>query len=530
MATQPGTSYDEIPYESQAFHETHPDRLASLAALHGLDAPPIATARVLEIGCAGGGNLIPLALALPEATFVGIDLSSRQVEEGRAIVSGLGLTNVALSVGDVAEAESGAIAGAFDYIICHGVYSWVPAPVRAAILARIRRQLAPTGVALVSYNVYPGWHGLGALREAMLFHAAGLPPESTPAQRAAAVRELLDELVANQVDPNTPYAQFLRREVGQLKDKRDSYLLHEYLEAENQPFRFHEFREAAAGHGLAYLTDARHRMTPAFQDPPVQAALSRLSADPLRQEQYLDEIRNRTFRRSLLVHEGRSPAPPRPEALAGLRAIALAGPVNPRPEVHSDRVEEFRTPDGQAGLAAGSPAAKATLLALAAQWPRSVSVPELRSRAADLLDAGAPGGRAAVGPDAPGVEAVLLRGFGAGVVELTTFDPPAALDLSLRPTASPYARLQAESGNRVTNLRHRVAELSAFDRLVLGLADGTRDRGELTDDLVAACLTGTFPLNRDGRPIADAIEVRGIMERSLEPSLLRLRGSLLLVD
>jgi SAM-dependent methyltransferase len=528
MATQPGTSYDEIPYESQAFHEAHPDRLATLARVHGLAAPPVASARVLELGCAGGGNLIPMALALPEATFVGIDLSARQIADGRAIVDRLGLENVALHVGDVAAAEPGA--GEFDYIICHGVYSWVAAPVREAILARIGRQLAPEGVALVSYNVFPGWHGLGALREAMLFHVAGLPEGAGPAERAAAVRRLLDELVTHQPEPNSPHAQFLRREIAQIQAKGDSYLLHEYLEAENQPFRFSEFARAIGRHALAYLTDARHRMTPAFQDPPVGPALLRLSGDVLRQEQYLDDFRNRTFRRSLLVHAGRTPAAPRPEALAGLRAIALAGPVNPQPDLHSDAVEEFRTPDNSGGLASRSPAVKATLLALAAHWPRSVPVAELRSRAADLLESGPPAARRPAAPDAPGVEEVLLRGFGAGVVELTTFEPPAALDLSLRPTASPYARLQAEQGNRVTTLRHRIAELSAFDRLVLGLADGTRERPELVDDLVAACLRGAFPLNRDGLPIADAIEVRQVMERSLEPSLLRLRGSLLLVD
>jgi hypothetical protein len=169
-------------------------------------------------------------------------------------------------------------------------------------------------------------------------------------------------------------------------------------------------------------------------------------------------------------------------------------------------------------------------MALGAQWPRSVPVAELRSRVADLLDSPPPGARRAAEPDPPPIEDVLFRCYRVGAVGLTTFEPPAALDISRRPTASAYARLQAERGNRVTNLRHRVAELSAFDRLVLGLADGTRERGELVDDLVAACLGGTFPLHRDGQPIADAIEVRQIMERSLEPSLLRLRGSLLLVD
>src|SRR5439155_909713 len=67
--------YDEVPYESRAFTETHPDRLATVATLFGLKPPPVEKCRVLELGCADGTNLIPMAIGLPEGTFVGVDLS-----------------------------------------------------------------------------------------------------------------------------------------------------------------------------------------------------------------------------------------------------------------------------------------------------------------------------------------------------------------------------------------------------------------------------------------------------------------------
>jgi hypothetical protein len=41
-----------------------------VAALHGLDAPPVTRCRVLELGCASGGNLIPMAGTLPDCRFV----------------------------------------------------------------------------------------------------------------------------------------------------------------------------------------------------------------------------------------------------------------------------------------------------------------------------------------------------------------------------------------------------------------------------------------------------------------------------
>ncbi len=69
-------SYDEIPYFSDPFPQTQPSVLASVAALLGIEAPPVDHCRVLEIACAGGGNIIPMAQELPGSHFVGIDLSA----------------------------------------------------------------------------------------------------------------------------------------------------------------------------------------------------------------------------------------------------------------------------------------------------------------------------------------------------------------------------------------------------------------------------------------------------------------------
>jgi tRNA G46 methylase TrmB len=98
------TSYDEVPYVSHPFAQSHPDRLAAVAALLGLRPPPVECCRVLELGCASGGNLIPMAEALPEGTFVGVDLSERQVAEGQKAVAALGLHNIrlhAISITDI---------------------------------------------------------------------------------------------------------------------------------------------------------------------------------------------------------------------------------------------------------------------------------------------------------------------------------------------------------------------------------------------------------------------------------------------
>ena len=94
-------SYDEVPYPSGAFEQTHPDRLATVATLFGMKPAPIERCRVLELGCASGGNLVPMAHALPGASFLGVDISSREIADGLPWIERLGLRNLRLEQGDI---------------------------------------------------------------------------------------------------------------------------------------------------------------------------------------------------------------------------------------------------------------------------------------------------------------------------------------------------------------------------------------------------------------------------------------------
>src|SRR5690348_7663134 len=94
-------SYDEVPYPDLCYLQTHPDRLAVLGKLLGMTPAPIESCRVLEIGCAGGSNLIPMADGLRGSTFVGIDLSSVQIERAQSFTSQLGLSNITFQAIDM---------------------------------------------------------------------------------------------------------------------------------------------------------------------------------------------------------------------------------------------------------------------------------------------------------------------------------------------------------------------------------------------------------------------------------------------
>ena len=89
-------SYDDVPYAGAAFPQTHPDRLVTLARLYGGEPQDVERSRVLELGCGDGGNLIPMAYVLPDATLVGFDLNAAAVEHGRRTIEELRLGNIHL--------------------------------------------------------------------------------------------------------------------------------------------------------------------------------------------------------------------------------------------------------------------------------------------------------------------------------------------------------------------------------------------------------------------------------------------------
>ena len=91
------SDYDDLPYLSLPIAFTQPTHLVALATLHGLAAcPDPERARVLELGCASGGNLLPLAARWPMARFLGVDLSARQIADGNRRIQYFQLENVTL--------------------------------------------------------------------------------------------------------------------------------------------------------------------------------------------------------------------------------------------------------------------------------------------------------------------------------------------------------------------------------------------------------------------------------------------------
>ncbi|HEY2147423.1 MAG TPA: class I SAM-dependent methyltransferase, partial [Pirellulales bacterium] len=309
------TSYDEVPYPRLAFPLTHPSHLATIGRLLGLASADVENCRVLELGCASGANLVPLAYALPKSRFVGIDFSERQVSDGREFIAALGLSNVSLERLDILhvaeslrdsdcasgrDAATRAGAGPFDFIIAHGIYSWVPDPVKEALLAACRALLAPCGIAYVSYNCYPGCKTRDMLRQMCQYHGRNA---TGPRDYAATTRRFLDFMQTALSGGDGAYRAVLRQHVGDLAEVPDEVLLHDDLERDNDPRFFHEFMSHAARHRLAYLGDAYFGQMFGAGIKPESLEKIRRAGDRLGFEQYLDFLYGRSLRTTLLCRE-----------------------------------------------------------------------------------------------------------------------------------------------------------------------------------------------------------------------------------
>ena len=466
------TAYDEVPYPGLPHTETHLDHLAVIGKLHGMAPVPPERCRVLEIGCGDGANLIPMADQYPQSEFLGIDLSERAIARGRADAAELALQNIALRHRDILEVS--ARDGQFDYIIAHGIYSWVPHAVRDKILSIFAQNLTPAGIAYVSYNAYPGAHLNNLVCSMLLYHTRDV---SDPAARTAQARKLMD-ILAEASAENTVYGAVLRDRAMQMRQGPDHLLIHDDLAPSTTAFFLYEVLEAAAVHGLQYVADA------SFVSATVsERARSMLDAIPEQnvavRDQYLDFVQGREFHRTVFSHKNIPLRRPIPSA--AVRDLYLSSRAAPTGEFDpaAPGVIEFRMDNRT--LRTDHRLAKAALLLLGKAWPQAIAFADLAAQASSLVATPA---TPVPDADVDNLAEIMLRSFIAGHLHLHYRPPPLTTSVVERPLASRYARWQARRKNLLTTLRHDLIYLvdKTAWRLLL-LCDGSRTVDELARDL-----------------------------------------------
>jgi methyltransferase-like protein len=483
------TRYDELPYPGLAFAETHPDRLATMATLFGMTPAPVEVCRVLELGCGDGANLIPMAFTLPKSCFTGLDLAETAIARGRSLLGALDLRNIRMLHLDLLDVSAGF--GEFDYIIAHGLYSWVPPHVRERILEICKLHLAANGVAYISYNTYPGGHLRDALRNMMLFHVRNTAGAE---ERSRQARELLEFLVASHSEQDM-YSAFLRSELESCLGRSPAHFFHDELNEFNQRFYFHEFVRDVSKAGLQYLTEVRLMSTQAgvFSPDAVQKMRGFSEDDDLVREQYFDFLKLRNFRQSLVCHaEVRLNRRLDPSPVRKMSAASLAKPASSEPDVTSTSAEEFRYPTG-GNMSTNHPLAKAAMLHLGRIWPAATSFSELLDMARRLAGRDSASAGEPLDDDASWLSDMLLKLFAANFAELRMHQPVFAATVSNRPVASALARAQLQTGHRVTNLRHEAVAIDDDGRTLLSMLDGTRDQNKLLGDLREKSVEVTAP-------------------------------------
>jgi 2-polyprenyl-3-methyl-5-hydroxy-6-metoxy-1,4-benzoquinol methylase len=521
MDTITAATYDSMPYPGYTIEETHPGRLAAMGKLHGLQAIDPKNARILELGCGTGINLLAMAQLWPEAELVGIDLAEGHIAEAREAARETGLeSRVTFLREDLSEIRGDL--GKFDMIICHGVYSWVPPAVRKAVLDLCRERLNPIGIAYVSYNALPGWRARGAIREMMLQRTEGV---SDPRERVAMARALVDFLAAT-VPEELPHGKFLRNEAAYLRGRDDAYVAHDYLSPFNEAFYFRDFVKEAAAHGLGYLGDANPWSMRADDLPAATLQqLAQLAAGPVERGQYLDYIRDRTFRCTLLCHAAAArSAQPDPRLLEGLQ---VRGRLRLKEPYRNGRAL-FTTRSGAEIAVPRSSAATlfARIAELGAGGVRGAMesgelIREVLASLGGVCDGLS--GEEALGA----LQRMLFEAFTRQLIDLTVGLPSPAGRPSpaSHPKSLSVTRWQASRGEWVSAGDLGYLRIDELLRKFLALSDGTRNRSEIVAGLVEAFARGQITIPGNGGGLKDAAQVKALLA-SRYPAILGHLGDL----
>jgi SAM-dependent methyltransferase/methyltransferase-like protein len=459
------SDYEDLTYTNNAYASSHPVTLATLAALYGLAPPPLEGCRVLELGCGRGGNLLPMAENMPDGEFIGVDLSPRQIEEANASRATLGLKNVVFHTLDI-DCIDGEL-GDFDYILAHGVYSWVPPHVQDQLLRVCAENLSPNGLAYISYNTYPGWHYRGVVRDLLNQY---VQRDGSAGMQVAHARQILDVVVKALPDQTGIRTRLVIDESQALMGQADGYIYHEHLEPDNRPCYFHQFVRHAGEHGLKYVAEAqvsplREGITPSAR----QAIQQSIGSDRLRNEQLIDFLIHRTIRRSILCRAERTAADAiQSERLRDCYVTSCSTPDEDRGQLLSTLPLRFVTRSGDS-MTTNHPLVKATLVALHELGPQAMSFRELARAVAGRMY------KSCDEDFESELAGLLVATYHRGAIELRVKPTKFCPNVTTWPLASPVAQFQARGDSRVTSREHRSIDLNPIDRLLLMHMNGNRD-------------------------------------------------------
>ncbi|MDQ6786869.1 MAG: class I SAM-dependent methyltransferase [Acidobacteriota bacterium] len=468
-------SYEAMPYPSKFFRQTNPDRLASVATLFGMNPAAVESCRFLELGCGNGSNLLTHAFNLPRARFVGVDLSENHIAFAKDAARELDISNTEFHRLDVMEMSADEF-GEFDFIVAHGLYSWIPQMVREKVLSLYRQMLAPEGVGYISYNAYPGGHQREMARNILQFHTKNI---SDPTEKVGGAISFLGFLTENATETKI-YRPILQQELKRHFEHGTADIFHDDLAEVYQPFYFHEIAAQLEKNDLQFLSEAEIQAMSIYGfAPEVQKFLTSFD-DVIEREQYLDFLRGRLFRQTLVcraeIQLNRAPVP------SALDKFLLASSIQPHSEnldLTKNKAERF-VGDKGFGIEIDHPLTKAALVRLGRIWGQSESFPELLQAARQMLEEqNLPIEDWTTETDT--ARAILFQICNStDLIEFYLHKLPDAIETSEKPKINKLARWQLRYADNVSTLLNKDLKIDdQVSRQLLELLDGTHNRADL---------------------------------------------------
>ena len=398
-----------------------------------------------------------------------MDGSLVQIERGQKSIDISGITNLKLYHCDLLDVDSSF--GTFDYIICHGVYSWVPEHVRKAILHICSTLLSPNGIAYVSYNALPGWRMFSMVREMMRYHVRYIPEDLKKTEQSIAMLQFVGQHI---VDPVDSYGSFIRETMENLSRSTSEYIFHEYLEEHNQAFYFHEFIDSLQEYNLQYLgnTDFNTMNNLHFPEE-TQDILNDISSNIHNLEQYMDFLRCRRFRCDLLTHSERElerevTLNPFTKAFFTLSAFHTQDEMLTPKAIVEDILENTFIESQQLPLK-DIPIFAHAIQSLYESWPRYIHFDDICSYVQNQIH------NDFSQEDQVEIAALLQTLLLRNTIELHLLQPEIATEVSSKPCASAVARAQIRYQFSVSNQHHTMIALKdLWMRKILPYIDGTR--------------------------------------------------------
>ncbi len=474
-------AYDDFAYPSMTVPDTHPDSIAAIARFHGLESASPQKCKVLELGCGNGSNLNWIASVLPDGEFIGIDLSKNHIIRARETVSNLGINNASFHQRDLLELDDKSF-GKFDYIVAHGLFSWVPETVAEKILELYGKLLNQNGVGYISYNTLPGCHLRTVLRDSLLFHTRKTTDPFKKVEDARAFARFISESSYD----SSPFPEVLKFEYEKMVYREDSNVYHDDLSPFNNPLYFSDFIGRAEKHGLQFLSEARSLACfPRDFPSDVLEVINKYSDNVIEKEQYVDMIEGTRFRKTLICsndvvldHEFR------PESVKRFFISTALRPDSAELKTEKGKTQKFVTDTGST-FETDHLLTIRFLSCFRTNKSHQIPFEELIDIArADLDQNGFTDDT--TDEEVGNTISVLIQLYLKDLISFHVCGSPSVNYIPEKPRVSELARMQAKKGERIPTFQGINLILSDdFTKELFDLLNGEHTRDEIIEELVS---------------------------------------------